>query len=53
VIQHQLSGNSASNIQTIAGAYNTAFWWSIGFAVIAVIPTLLLSMRKNEPAANA
>ena len=52
VIQHQLSSNSAPDIQTIVGAYNIAFWWLIGFAMIAIIPAMLLSIRKNEPAAK-
>ncbi len=48
VVQHQISSSYVSNIQTVASAYNVAFWWSIGFAVIALIPALLLpSMHKN------
>ncbi len=50
IVQHQLSGRSVSVIQTVASAYNVAFWWSIGFAVIAIIPALLLPMRKSETA---
>ncbi|MEG6511332.1 hypothetical protein [Desulforamulus ruminis] len=48
IVQHQLSSGSAANIQTVASAYNTAFWWSIGFGTIALIPAL--SMGKNESA---
>ena len=50
IVQHQLSSRSVSGIQTVASAYNVAFWWSIGFTVIAIIPALLLPMRKNGPA---
>ncbi len=52
ILDQQLSNASVSNIQTVTGAYNTAFWWSIGFSVVAFIPTLLLSVRKNEKAAE-
>jgi EmrB/QacA subfamily drug resistance transporter len=48
VIEQQISSGSASGIQTVAGAYNVAFWWSIGFCVISIIPALLLSKRKNK-----
>jgi EmrB/QacA subfamily drug resistance transporter len=43
IVEHQLSSLSVSDIQTVASAYNVAFWWSIGFTVIAIIPALLLS----------
>lgn len=49
VIQHQLLAHSASQVQTVTGAFNVAFWWSIGFSVAAFIPALLLPMHKNEP----
>jgi EmrB/QacA subfamily drug resistance transporter len=50
IVQHQLSSSYVSNIQTVASAYNVAFWWSIGFTVIAIIPALLLPMIKNKSA---
>jgi hypothetical protein len=43
IVEHQLSSRSVSDIQAVASAYNVAFWWSIGFIVIAIIPALLLS----------
>ncbi|WP_035796527.1 DHA2 family efflux MFS transporter permease subunit [Clostridium akagii] len=49
ILQHQLSSHGVSNIQTVTGAYNVAFGWSIGFIVIAVIPTILLSKHKDVP----
>lgn len=52
VSQHQLSGQSASSLQSIAGAYDAAFWWSIGFAVIALIPALILPSHRSSPAAG-
>jgi hypothetical protein len=47
IVEHQLSSHSVFDIQIAASAYNVAFWWSIGFTVIAIIPALLLPMRKN------
>ncbi|KAI7260236.1 hypothetical protein KC345_g10120 [Hortaea werneckii] len=52
VSQHQLSGQSASNLQSIAGAYDVAFWWSIGFAVIALIPAFILPSHRSSSAAG-
>jgi EmrB/QacA subfamily drug resistance transporter len=51
VTQHQLSGHTASNLQTVAGAFDMAFWWSIGFAVIALIPALILPMHRSSSVA--
>lgn len=50
IVQHQLSSSKISNIQNVANAYNVAFWWAIGFTVIAIIPALLLPVFKNKPA---
>jgi hypothetical protein len=50
VVQHQISSHTGSGVNTVAGAYNVAFWWSIGFAAIAAIPALLLSKRIEKPA---
>lgn len=46
VIDHQLSGSGTASLQTVAGAYDTAFWWAAGFCLAAVIPALLLSKGK-------
>jgi EmrB/QacA subfamily drug resistance transporter len=48
VISHQLSSHAASGVHSIAGAYNAAFWWSIGFAAVSFIPALLLPSRKEK-----
>ena len=32
---------------SVANAYNMAFWWSIGFTVIAIVPSLLLVTHKK------
>ena len=50
VSQHQMAGRAQSDLPAIAHAFNVSFWWSIGFTVVAVIPTLLLTMcKKPEP----
>jgi EmrB/QacA subfamily drug resistance transporter len=49
IVEHQLVGHSILDIQSVTSAYNVAFWWSIGFTVIAIIPTLFLTKhKKNE-----
>ncbi len=48
VIQTQLTVyQTMKAAQAEARAYNTAFWWSIAFAAIAVIPAFFLPKRKN------
>jgi MFS family permease len=42
VLQRQLSVSAAANA---GGAYNVAFWWSIGFTALAIIPALLLPTK--------
>jgi EmrB/QacA subfamily drug resistance transporter len=48
IVEHQLSGHSVTDIQAVTSAYNVAFWWSVGFTVIAVIPTLFLTKYKKS-----
>jgi EmrB/QacA subfamily drug resistance transporter len=48
VIQHQLTIHQTMKAaQATVGAYNVAFWWSIGFTVISIIPAFLLPMYKK------
>lgn len=47
VAQGQMAGHADSDLQVASHAFNVSFWWSIGFTVIAVIPTLFLSMHKK------
>ncbi|MGC6177344.1 MDR family MFS transporter [Lacrimispora sp. 38-1] len=50
IVEHQLAGRSAEGIQNAVSAYNVAFWWSVGFTVAALIPTLFLAVHKqSEP----
>lgn len=48
VADHQLSGHAATDLNAVAHSFDVSFWWAIGFAVIAVIPTLFLTMRKKS-----
>lgn len=51
IVEHQLASHSASGIQNVVSAYNVAFWWSVGFTILSVIPTLFLTVyKKTEPA---
>ena len=50
VAQQQMAGHAHADLSATAHAFNVSFWWSIGFTVVAVIPTLFLIMRKKvEP----
>jgi len=51
IVEQQLASRSASGIQNVVSAYNVAFWWSVGFTIVSVIPTLFLTVYKKwEPA---
>ncbi len=49
IVENQLSYSSVSGTQTVASAYNVAFWLLIVFTIITIIPALLLSKSNNEP----
>ncbi len=49
VLQHQMSMQAVASVQSSVNAYNVAFWWTIGFTVVSIIPVLFLSARKAEP----
>lgn len=51
IIEHQLAGHSALGIQNVVSAYNVAFWWSVGFTILSVIPTLFLTVYKKSETA--
>lgn len=52
--EHQMAGRAQSDLHALAHAYNISFWWAIGFAVVAAIPALFLTMRKTSgPEASA
>ena len=45
--EHQMAGRADTDLHAVAHAFNISFWWSIGFVVVAAIPTLFLTMRKK------
>lgn len=47
VAGNQMAGHADSDVHAVSHAFNVSFWWSIGFTVIAIIPTLLLSMHPK------
>ncbi|HET6486158.1 MAG TPA: hypothetical protein VFH83_07045, partial [Spirochaetia bacterium] len=50
VFQRRTAGYAASDLQVVSNAFNVSFWWAIGFAVVAAIPTLFLTKPgKPEP----
>lgn len=48
IVEHQLASQSILDIQKVTSAYNVAFWWSVGFTLIAIIPTLFLAKHKKS-----
>jgi EmrB/QacA subfamily drug resistance transporter len=44
----QRSSGSAPSLTKLAGAFDTAYWWSMGIALLAVIPCLVL-LRAESP----
>jgi EmrB/QacA subfamily drug resistance transporter len=53
ILAHQLTAHAAVTAAARATAFDTAFWWSIGFTVLALLPAFLLpriSAKKANPA---
>ena len=47
VAEQQMAGHAGTDLHAVSNAFNISFWWSVGFTVAAVIPTLFLTMRKK------
>ncbi|WP_255374555.1 DHA2 family efflux MFS transporter permease subunit [Cohnella sp. OV330] len=47
VIDRQLRSAAVSGMNAAAHAYQSAFWWSFGFTVLAVIPAFMLTQGKK------
>lgn len=45
VIGQQLKGGAGASLSSLAHAYQTAFWWSVGFAAVSFLPAMFLSGR--------
>ncbi len=52
VVQQQMIGQAATDLGALANAFDISFWWATAFAVIAVIPALLL-VRQGKKEAKA
>jgi EmrB/QacA subfamily drug resistance transporter len=50
VLQRALTG--AHGVSAVAGAYGTAFWWSVGLTALAIIPCIVL-VRAERAARDA
>ncbi|MFC0906911.1 MDR family MFS transporter [Clostridium sp. MT-14] len=48
VAQGQMAGHAVSDLHAIAHSFNVSFWWTIGFTIAAVIPTMFLTMYKKS-----
>ncbi len=49
VVLQRASGHAPS-LGKLAGAYDTAFWWSLGIALLSLIPTVVLLRAENPRA---
>lgn len=55
----QRAGGSSLDPATVASAFDSAYWWSAGIALMAIVPCLVLmkaenpSTRMSPAAANA
>ncbi|GMK37333.1 hypothetical protein PCCS19_03860 [Paenibacillus sp. CCS19] len=47
VLATVIASRMSAHNTPIANAYQSAFWWSIGLAVVAIIPTLMLAKPKK------
>jgi hypothetical protein len=50
ILTTQLHAHAASGLSGQAAAFSTAFWWLLGFTVMAIIPALALPRLPKRPA---
>ncbi len=50
ILATQIQTHPAAGLRGHAAAFGTAFWWSLGFTAITVIPALALPLRHSQPA---
>lgn len=48
VLDSRIAANAITGSTGIVAAFDHAFWWSVGFAVLAFVPALLLPRRKRD-----
>ncbi|MGH2513419.1 MAG: MDR family MFS transporter [Candidatus Limnocylindrales bacterium] len=53
ILQTQIAAHASGGLAGLASAFDTAFWWSVGFTALAIIPTLFLpgsrELAPNPP----
>jgi hypothetical protein len=57
ILATQLASHAVLTAAIRVAAFDTAFWWAIGFTVLAVAPAVLLPTRlrrqgRHEPSAD-
>lgn len=50
ILSVQITAHHAAGLAGQATAFGTAFWWTLGFTVVAAIPALLLPVFRKTPA---
>jgi hypothetical protein len=54
ILANQLAGQRALTVAARSLAFDTAFWWAIGFSVLALLPALVLPTAvKQKPGVQA
>jgi hypothetical protein len=46
----QRASGSAPSLSHLAGAFDTAYWWSLGIALLSLIPCVVLLRAENPRA---
>ena len=46
----QRASGSATGVAPLASAFDTAYWWSVGIAALALIPCVVLLRAENPRA---
>ena len=49
ILTTQIKAHHATTLAGQASAFGTAFWWSLGFTAIAIIPALALPRQHTHP----
>jgi EmrB/QacA subfamily drug resistance transporter len=50
ILQTQIAAHASSGLVGLATAFDNAFWWSVGLAALAIIPSLLLPGAREVAA---
>ncbi|WP_379138752.1 MDR family MFS transporter [Paenibacillus sp. sgz500958] len=47
VIGGQVTSGTGAGLNSLANAYQVAFWWSVGFAAVSFLPAIFMSNQKK------